>query len=64
MAQPIRQINPDGTALMEDGTEVQLVVGRGGAVGVRRATTDDHISGIDQVGGPTETFDTSGLDQG
>jgi antitoxin component of MazEF toxin-antitoxin module len=65
MALAIRTISLDGTALLENGQEVQLVVARNGVLGARPVTREDHLSGIDQISdGPSSAdFDTSGLDQ-
>lgn len=65
----IRSIQPDGTAFLEDGTEMQLVVSETGSLGVRPKVMDDRMMALDQY--PTDQtpqstanhFDTSGLDQ-
>jgi hypothetical protein len=56
---------PNGMATLEDGREVQVVVARNGALGVRKATPEDHAAGVDQSGPISDAkyFDVSGLDQ-
>lgn len=62
MAVNLRSINPDGTATLADGTEVQLVMAPNGSIGARPVTNQDHVAKLDQVG-PPPGFDISGLDQ-
>lgn len=61
----VTAFQPDGTAVLEDGREMQVVVAPNGALGVKRLTQEDHAANIDQSGPiPDKTyFDTSGLDQ-
>lgn len=61
----VTAFHPNGMVVLEDGREMQMVMAKGGALGVRAATREDHEAGIDQSGAiPDKTyFDTSGLDQ-
>jgi hypothetical protein len=72
----ITAILPNGTAELEDGRRMQLVVSRTGAIGVVPEMPEDRVAELDQVvthqrpsqgqfaAAPKNHFDTSGLDQG
>lgn len=68
----IRSIRPDGTAELEDGTEVQLCVGNRGDIRWRPVEVKDHIAKLDQDPSQIPTTpaeiarytDLSHLDQG
>lgn len=59
----IRQFNFDGTAILSDGREVQIVVTSRGVLGAQAITSQDVADRVDQagVGNPPPTLE--GLDQ-
>lgn len=60
----VSSIGPDGTATLEDGRVMTLVVAPSGALGVRPQVREDHVAKLDQTAIPLHKhFDTSGLDQ-
>lgn len=45
----VRSFNPDGSATLEDGREMQVVMNAGtGALGCREKTDNDRLSQLDQ----------------
>lgn len=58
----VRSINPDGTAILDDGREMQIVMSPSGALGMRPITVEDHVSALDQIGQPPP-IKITGLDQ-
>lgn len=62
--QRVTAFHPNGMVVLEDGREMQAIVAANGALGVRKATPQDHEAGIDQHAIPARSyFDISGLDQ-
>jgi antitoxin component of MazEF toxin-antitoxin module len=60
----LQTISQDGTAVLEDGTEVQLVLAANGALGAKPLKREDVAAKLDQVGPPAANhFDISALDQ-
>lgn len=44
----VQGLNPDGTATLEDGRVMQLVMSDTGALGLRAQTNDDRLAQLDQ----------------
>lgn len=60
----VRSLNMDGTAVLEDGREVELVVARNGALGVKSMTNADIVDrGIDQSPMPDAAYFKTDIDQ-
>lgn len=68
----VRSFGPDGSVVLEDGSEMQAYVNPAGVLGVRPKTREDVTSHLDQYAGPPRAepagpppnyFDISGLDQ-